>query len=64
MLFSKTPKDGQWHPYTPWFLVRLEGRKLSDAHGKIWRRWKPGALAWEYKQEPETAEDMLERQAY
>lgn len=63
-MFAKTPKDGEWHKYTPWFFVRLSNGKLSHAMGQVWRRWKAGAMSWEYRQDPETAEDMLERQAY
>lgn len=55
-----TDADRLWHecqPFSP--VVRLQNGKLSDIHGKIWRRWT--GTQWEYRQDAETDEEYEER---
>ena len=55
------PKDVTvWHKYNPILPVRLTDGTNLNPSGQIWRRFHLGQ--WEYKQDPETADDYEARQ--
>ncbi|WP_382238422.1 hypothetical protein [Hansschlegelia quercus] len=56
------PRDGRWHRYDPLLPVRLTTGKLSASRGKVFCRFDPIGRRWEYQQDPETLEDVLDRQ--
>jgi len=60
VFFQDKPKSTVWEKYKPWFFVRLNDGKLSEAYGQIWRRWN--GETWEYCQDEETEDDFDARQ--
>lgn len=53
-------RDGLWHPCgVIWPRSTIDGGKTAQT-GTTWRRWRNGR--WEYRHEPETADEWVDRQ--
>lgn len=57
---NPTNADRLWREYDPFLpVVRLTNGRLSELHGKVYRRWT--GTRWEYRQDAETDEEYKER---
>lgn len=60
---SAKATDLLWQEIAPplWRSVRLIDGRRSQQTGKLWRR-RAASGAWEYRQDPETLDEFLDRQ--
>lgn len=63
LLHRSTAADlGEWRKCTRVLPVRLINGDISKPDGQIWRRWQHGL--WQYRQDEETLDEHIERQAW